>query len=675
MKDRGMSSRGSGLPVLGPIVRFFRGKAAGADVAGALPPSEIRTYRCGTLTYTRAGLVTIFAWLLWGDFCLTLMESVVPSILPLKLKALASPNWLTGLIMTTIPGILSMTVCPAISFRSDRYRSKWGRRIPFIVWTLPFLCLSLVLLGCSEDISAYLQTHLVFLRNVAPATVTIALIGLFMAAFQFFNMFVNSVFWYLFNDVVPAQHMGRFTGSFRIVGLLAASLYNGFIFGHAGTNMREIMIGAALLYFFGFALMCWRVKEGEYPPVTAAEDRASRGFRGVKTFLKESFCHKWYWLFFLWNTIGTLANGVYIFHVFFLQEMGLSLDHIGKLVAVGGVAGMAATSLAAVFVDRWHPMRVQIYLCIFAPLATLSCWVWIFVTLPGKHFFWLSMGSTLIAAFSYGLSGVCYSPLQMRIFPKSRYGQFCSAQQLVRSLFSIVSGVVAGLFIDGMAWLCHERGYGPGFVYRFNFVWAGLILVVMAILGIWVYVYWHRLGADDYESPAPWSPDKVEARDVVRAIGPQSGWLSLSLRLFDAIMGLSVLGLLPMMWWMHQRGAATAFGWYALLVLPCSLAVWLAWKLLERGIRRDMARSLANQTLHNGIPHHGVLMVVSIQYLLALGIWVAQVIVTVRLNMERECIVFGIAAVLMNLLLIAAVLAIWRMERGRSVTLAPATRL
>jgi hypothetical protein len=134
-------------------------------------------------------------------------------------------------------------------------------------------------------------------------------------------------------------------------------------------------------------------------------------------------------------------------------------------------------------------------------------------------------------------------------------------------------------------------------------------------------------------------------------------------------MWLSVLSLPALMWWMHQRGAAIALRWHAILVLPLSLAVWIGWKFLECGIRRDMARCLKNEPLHNGIPHHGVLMVVSVQYLLSLSIWIAQAIVTVKLNMEWECVIFGIANVVANLLLTAAVLVIWRMERGRSTTL------
>ena len=239
-----------------------------------------KRYHCGTLTYTKAGLVALFGWLLWGDFCFTLMESVVPSVLPLKLKDLGCSNWLMGLILTTGPCILNMTICPYVSFKSDRYRSRWGRRIPFIVWTMPFLCISLALLGWSDDITILLQTHVGYFRDLAPATMTIGLIAVFMITFTFFNMFVGSVFWYLFNDVVPPQFIGRFVGMFRIVGTGASALYSYFVFQFAESNMREILVGASILYFVGFGLMCFFMREGQYPPFE--EDKPGQGGKGLE---------------------------------------------------------------------------------------------------------------------------------------------------------------------------------------------------------------------------------------------------------------------------------------------------------------------------------------------------------------------------------------------------------
>jgi maltose/moltooligosaccharide transporter len=47
----------------------------------ATTPSEAQSpnadrYRCGTLVYTKAGLFMLFSWMLWGDFCFSLMESI-----------------------------------------------------------------------------------------------------------------------------------------------------------------------------------------------------------------------------------------------------------------------------------------------------------------------------------------------------------------------------------------------------------------------------------------------------------------------------------------------------------------------------------------------------------------------------------------------------------------------
>lgn len=185
-----------------------------------------KTYHCGTLTYTKIGLVALFTSLLWSDFCYTILESVVPGILPLKLKELGSANWLMGLLLTTIPSALSMFVGPYVSFKSDRCRSRWGRRIPFIAGTMPFLCISLVLLAFCNEIQIFLQNYFPFLHQYTPATVLIVLIGLFFTAFQFYNMFVMSVFFGLFNDVVPPQFIGRFIGLLRVVRTRRAYMKN-----------------------------------------------------------------------------------------------------------------------------------------------------------------------------------------------------------------------------------------------------------------------------------------------------------------------------------------------------------------------------------------------------------------------------------------------------------------
>ncbi|MFA6100628.1 MAG: hypothetical protein WCV67_11285 [Victivallaceae bacterium] len=623
------------------------------------------TYHCGTLTYTKMGLFVLFAWLLWGDFCFTMMEAVVPTILPLKLKALGCSNTLMAVIMTAAPGVLNMTVCPYVSFKSDRYRSRWGRRIPFIIWTMPFLCASLALIGLSDDICGLLQRNSEFLRTFTPATITIVLVAVFLIMFQFFNMFVGSVFWYLFNDVVPAQFLARFMGLFRIVGTGAGALYNFFIFKYAGSHMREIFVWAAVLYLVGFGMACLMIKEGKYPEPDAESAKAGRGLAGLKTFFRESFSHRFYVLRFLYTSFAAVAGAIGTFGIFFNQEMGLSLDQIGKISAISSIAMMAAMYFMAIFVDRWHPLRICVYGAVFGVLGNFMSLVWIFVTLPGDYFFWLNIGNAVIGAFLLALVGTAGLPSEMRIFPQSRFGQFCSAQAMLRSTFTVFAGVLAGAFMDLVKYLCNGSDYS----YRFIFVWMVVFGVISTIFLVKVYIEWNRLGGDKhFHPPAPWNPSGIEEMPIVPIVVPQTKWLNISFLFFDGIMGLSVLSIPVLMWWMYIKHQMFAFKWYGLAVLPLCIIGWLCWMVLKQKIRRDIAASKSGSPLRNGIPHHGMLIILGSKFLLALCIWVCQVLSTVFLNMEGGAIVFGIANGLTNFLLICTVYLMCRIERGFSVT-------
>ena len=623
-------------------------------------------YHCGTLTYTKAGLVMLFGWLLWGDFCFTVMEQVVPSILPIKLKLLGAPNWVIGAILTTGPGILNMTVCPWVSFKSDRYRSKWGRRIPFILFTLPFLCLFLALLGLSDDLCGVLQAHAGWLRHFSPATVTIILIAAFMMMFQFFNMFVNSVFWYLFNDVVPAQFLGRFMGSFRIVGVGAGALYNYFVFKYAETHMREILVGASLLYFIGFLIMCLVLKEGQYPPVDESKSQ-SRGLAGLKTFFAETFSHKFYVYRFLCTSFTAAAAAIGVFNIFFNQEMGLNYDQIGKIAAVGAVAVMAATFFAAIFIDRWHPLRICTYAAVFSVIN--SAWVWIFVTLPGNYFFWVSIGGSIVAAFFTALVGVADLPCLMRIFPQSRFGQFCSAQAMLRSTFTVIAGVLAGIFVDVVKIIF--SGYGENFAYRFNCIWATGFTAVSAYYLVKVYQEWNRMGGDaKFHPPAPWSEKGVEEMDITKTTKPERRWLKAALYCFDGALLLPIVAIPFMMWWMYTKEQMFAFRWYGMLVLPLSIAVGIFWLLERCSLCRDMKAAAAGKPLHNGIPHHGMMILIGSQYFLLLGIWGVELWVSITLHMQGGAIAFALAKVFSNFLLVLGVWLMCRIERGYSTVIA-----
>jgi MFS family permease len=607
------------------------------------PDKTDANYRCGTLRYTKGGLLVLFGWLLWGDFCYTLTQAVVPAILPLKLKALDAPNWVLATIMTTLPGILNMTVCPWISFKSDRYRSKWGRRIPFILGSLPFLCIGLVALGWTEEIAAFLRHWLPVLHGIAPTTFVIFLLAVFMVFFTFFNLFVNSVFWYLFNDVVPGPLLGRFYGLFRMMGTLAGAGFNLFVFKYAETHMREIFTWAALLYFFGFGLACLRIKEGEYPPPPPdTEGGPIKRFKaGLKSFGKESFSHRFYWLFYFMQAFAGIAWSVGIFQVFFYKDMGLTLEQIGRFTAVGMLAGIGAMYVAAIYVDRWHPLRITAYFAIFGVTGIVySNWIWTVVAVPAVVFFWLNMGNIIAQTFSITLNQNAYLPVYMRVLPPSRYGQFCSAAAIIVSIGNIVAGLLAGAFIDFLKWLCN----GSDYAYRFLWVWIWPLAIVYASFVVLAYREWKRLGGDEqYHAPAPWSPDGFEdMSDKARPVVWHPRWLLVALRLYTAVFLLYTLSLPVFLYFFHAAGMSRAFAWHGGLFLPLMLVVVWQWFSQVRGIKRDIRDGPPS---NRGVPHHGVIMVMGIQTLLLLPLFWLQTGWSLKLGLERETIWFGVAAI------------------------------
>ena len=174
-------------------------------------------FRVGTLQYTKAGLAWVFLMLLWGDFVFQLMESVAPSIVPLRLKELGISDFLLPVVTATIPNIINTLLNPIISTASDRYRGRFGRRIPFMLFSAPFICGALVLMAFSTEIGVWLHGRIGPMTGWSAGAVAILAMAVLWIMFTVLNMFATTVYYYFFNDVVPGLFMSRFFGLFRLV--------------------------------------------------------------------------------------------------------------------------------------------------------------------------------------------------------------------------------------------------------------------------------------------------------------------------------------------------------------------------------------------------------------------------------------------------------------------------
>ena len=459
----------------------------------------------GTLKYTMAGLMWVFVWLLWGDFCFTVMEYVNNSIVPLRLRELNAPDWAQPIIMTTVPSIINFTMNPVISTASDRHRGRWGRRIPFLLFSAPFLAGTLALMAFSPELGARLHSLVGAWGGWGVAGVSIFTVGLLMATFKVFDMFVNTTFWYLFNDVVPQAFMARFMGMFRVVASSAAMIYNGFFFEHAITHMRAIYLGAAGIYLVGFSLMCLMVKEGEYPPPLPRPTNSHNVFKRVlaemKTYVRQCLCHRLYVYYFAMGMFMTLSNAIIIFNLYLNLSLGISMKQFAMMATGIQFMLLIMNYPAGALADRFHPIRVWVWMLSCLLVIVPLNFIWVFTNFTPDQAFHVMIALTAIDLPFSVLLGAVGLPLMMRLLPREQFGQFCSFNALAGALMNILGSLSVAWFMTSMRDLFPDAIWGKDFCYRLIPAWRYPFLLVTMVFLLLLYREWKRQGGERRYSP------------------------------------------------------------------------------------------------------------------------------------------------------------------------------
>jgi len=467
------------------------------------PVSEPGTYRAGALRYNLYGLIVVCFWLVWGGFVSTLCDGSIPGILPLAFKDLGASIEANALLNKTIAYLIAFVLAPIVSFWSDRHRGRRGRRIPFLLWSTPFVGLFLVLIGLHQDFASLVLGDVPSMQIggfvLTKASISIAILAVLIVGYNLANVFIGTIQWYLFNDVVPQGVMARFLSVYRIGGTGAGMLYSGFLFPHAIGWFRYMFIAAGFGLVIGFLLMCFMVKEGPYPPPPPNYD-GRKGFGSAFiTFFAESFGHKFFWFFFLANTFMFVSWQTGMFTTLRNRNvLGLTLQDLGTLGMYSGYASLLLMFPLAWVVDILHPVRVYVVAAIANLLSLLAQCIWIFADFgPAGNLTMLYVISFVFMPIGIA-QGAAELPLYMRIFPKSRYGQFCAANAMVRSLTLFAMPYLAGRF---MGLLQYRVGLGER-AYCWYPVWTLFFQIVAIVFLLLVYKEWKaRGGVKGYVPP------------------------------------------------------------------------------------------------------------------------------------------------------------------------------
>ncbi len=444
------------------------------------------TWTAGTLIYTSGGLIALYAWLLWGDFAWQLKERTGP-IVQVMLGKYGASDLYTALFMISGPAVISMTLGPVVGIWSDRYRSKRGRRIPFLLATTPIAGLGLMGVGLSPWIGT--EVHRIMTGGGDPASLqaTILIVmAVFWTIFEIATVTANTVFGGLINDVVPRELIGRFFGLFRVVSLgVGIALYTNVV-GHSKTHAPEILIALSALYTVGFTMMCLKVKEGDYPAPASAPGGPGFDFTGaLKSFVRCCFSSPYYLRVFLFMALAvTSFIPVNLYMVFAAGHFGLSLDQYGKYMSVVFACSLLTAYPLGCLVDRFHATRVGLgCLALYALLMAAG-----FFVVRGP----VSFGVMLI---SHGVVSACYntgvSALGQLLFPRDSFAQFAAAGVFIASLASVVLSPLVGLLLDIL-----------GRDYRYAFGFSGLLALAALLAGASMYKRFRALGGPAaYQAP------------------------------------------------------------------------------------------------------------------------------------------------------------------------------
>lgn len=433
------------------------------------------SWRVGTLVYTKAGLAAVFGWLLWGDFAWMIKERALWPLVPLILKKFEATDMITGLLMGTLPAALALVLGPIVSYRSDRLRSKRGRRIPYLLASTPVAAAGIIGCAFSSHMGEWLHGAL---GTASPGVNIASLIcfGVWWTLFEIGTVITNAIFYALINDVVPNPLLGRFFGLFRAISLFAGIIFNLFLIETAKEHYIEAFVAIGILYGLGFTLMCYKVKEGDYPP--PADNGAAPGVIGAaRVYFRESFRLRYYWWVFAAVTLGmAVFVPVNLFSVLHSQSLGIDIKLYGRYVAITFAISICLAYPLGALADRFHPVRMA--LVTLGLYAILTTWAG-FSSSTREGFTVAFIGHGIVS----GMFFTCAASIQQRLFPKEKFAQFASAAGILTGLANMVISPVVGQVLD-----LTGNNYS-------NTYFAGLVICVGALIAyVATYRHFMKLG-------------------------------------------------------------------------------------------------------------------------------------------------------------------------------------
>ena len=443
-----------------------------ADASSSANPSS--KWSIGTLTYTKGALLLTFFLLLLGDFGWMMRERSTAPLSQLLLANFQPSDFIISILFGTIPSALTVIIWPIVSVWSDRTRTKWGRRVPFLMVPTPICTAAIFGLAYTPQIAKYI--HQFFESSVSLNHCAIAVFAFFWIIFEVFALVTNNIFIALVNDTVPRGFIGRFFGMFRVVSLGSGIYFNYYLIKMADHYSTQLFVGIGIIYFICFTTMCAFIKEGKYPEPVINQSKVGV-IQGIKNYVRECLSHAFYRKVFLTTSVATATMiPVNLFSIFAAKSYGIETADYGKCIAITYVCSACIAFPIGWLTDKYHSIRTGFIFLMLYGITMISA----FFIVQGPQTFFVMFIIHGVCSGSYMTATAGLMPV---LFPRLKFSQFFSAGNVCFNLIGMVLAPVLGLLMD---WTHHN--------YNLTLLTAGLTALIGCFFWVSLRKDFNQLG-------------------------------------------------------------------------------------------------------------------------------------------------------------------------------------
>ena len=441
------------------------------EMVAETPEIVASEYTVERVNYSRAGLIITIAVIAWGIFFWQIAGQGAAMILPVIMKQYHASDSLIALFVGSVPYLLNMIINPIISFKSDRLRSRFGRRLPYMMISVPLVFLSFLGVGWSPELGTLLANW----GNWDVDKIILILLCTFIVVQGVSFLFISCTFYYLFVDVIPEKFFGRFMAVFQVTCALAGLAISRYLLPYAEAHFQWVNTLMGVLYAGALIVLIMLVKEGEYPPVSDAENTVTIA-GSIKTFFTECFAIPFYYWFFVMISLGEVSMICRsTFNVLYAkQSLGIDLSRYGQIMVYYMIISVILSIPVGILIDKFNALTVYMIGLLLIVLVNISGF---YMVRDYNSFFVF----TMLLAVVYTVHNSASLPVYVAILPKERFGQYSAATALFRSMIMFIGGYVGGLYIEYMG-------------YQYIFMWDLILTATSLLVMIGLYIAWQKRG-------------------------------------------------------------------------------------------------------------------------------------------------------------------------------------